>query len=62
MENFISLIVCVFREKNKRSNHYIILMGTNEDKKMQWTPEFNCATAATYIKATQMDQRSTIVH
>ena len=31
-------------------------------KKMQWTPEFNCATAATYIKATQMDQRSTIVH
>ena len=33
MENFISLIVCVFREKNKRSNHYIILMGTSEDKK-----------------------------
>ena len=33
MENFISLIVCVFREKNKRSNHYIILTGTSEDKK-----------------------------
>jgi len=29
-------------------------------KKMQWTPEFNFATEATYIKATQMDQRSTL--
>ena len=27
---------------------------------MQWTPEFNFATEATYIKATQMDQRSTL--
>jgi len=54
MENFISLIVCVFREKNKRSNHYIILMGTSEDKKK--------CSAATYINATHIDQRSTIVH
>ena len=60
IEHFIHLIVSVFQEKNKRSNDYIILLGTSEDKKMKWTPEFNFATEATYIKATQMDQRSTL--